>query len=241
MLGVPVEQRVRHARTSISARPTSTTSTISAAPTACTAQADGPFRREVRDIAQPQDPQRARRHGAARARSRPSRTSPAPTACRTTISTPRPRSRAPPLPGFSTGQALAAMERLAAEVLPDGFAFEWTELAYQEKLAGNTGDLRVHRLGGVRLPVPGRAVRELAAAAGRDPDRADVPARRDHRRPVPRAGQQHPDPDRPGRAGRPRRQERDPDRRVRQAARGGGRGAAPRPRSTPPTPACARS
>ena len=42
------------------------------------------------------------------------------------------------LPGFSTGQAIAAMERLAAEVLPEGFAFEWTELAYQEKLAGNT-------------------------------------------------------------------------------------------------------
>ena len=27
---------------------------------------------------------------------------------------------------------------LALEVLPDGFAFEWSELAYQEKLAGNT-------------------------------------------------------------------------------------------------------
>ena len=42
------------------------------------------------------------------------------------------------LPGFSTGQAIAAMEQLAAEVLPDGFGFAWTELAYQEKLAGNT-------------------------------------------------------------------------------------------------------
>ncbi len=42
------------------------------------------------------------------------------------------------LPGFSTGQAIAVMERLAAEVLPEGFAFSWTELAYQEKLAGNT-------------------------------------------------------------------------------------------------------
>ena len=42
------------------------------------------------------------------------------------------------LPGYSTGQAIAAMERLAAEVLPDGFTYEWTELAYQEKLAGNT-------------------------------------------------------------------------------------------------------
>jgi HAE1 family hydrophobic/amphiphilic exporter-1 len=44
------------------------------------------------------------------------------------------------LPGYSTGDALAAMERLAAAQLPDGFGFEWTELAYQEKLAGNTGN-----------------------------------------------------------------------------------------------------
>ncbi|MGD9509999.1 MAG: efflux RND transporter permease subunit, partial [Geminicoccaceae bacterium] len=42
------------------------------------------------------------------------------------------------VPGFSTGQAIAAMERLAAEVLPDGFSFAWTDLAYQEKQAGNT-------------------------------------------------------------------------------------------------------
>jgi hydrophobe/amphiphile efflux-1 (HAE1) family protein len=43
------------------------------------------------------------------------------------------------LPGYSTGYALAAMEKLAAERLPDGFGFEWTDLAYQQKLAGNTG------------------------------------------------------------------------------------------------------
>jgi hydrophobe/amphiphile efflux-1 (HAE1) family protein len=43
------------------------------------------------------------------------------------------------LPGYSTGYALAAMERLANERLPDGFGYEWTELAYQEKLVGNTG------------------------------------------------------------------------------------------------------
>jgi HAE1 family hydrophobic/amphiphilic exporter-1 len=42
-------------------------------------------------------------------------------------------------PGYSTGQSLAAMERLAAERLPDGFGYEWTELAFQEKLAGGTG------------------------------------------------------------------------------------------------------
>jgi HAE1 family hydrophobic/amphiphilic exporter-1 len=43
------------------------------------------------------------------------------------------------LPGYSTGFALAAMERIANERLPDGFGYEWTELAYQEKLVGNTG------------------------------------------------------------------------------------------------------
>jgi hydrophobe/amphiphile efflux-1 (HAE1) family protein len=42
------------------------------------------------------------------------------------------------LPGFSTGQAIAAMEQLVATNLPAGFGFEWTEIALQEKIAGNT-------------------------------------------------------------------------------------------------------
>ena len=42
------------------------------------------------------------------------------------------------LPGYSTGQAIAAMEALIERELPDGFGFEWTELALQEKIAGNT-------------------------------------------------------------------------------------------------------
>ncbi|MFG1359873.1 efflux RND transporter permease subunit [Xanthobacter pseudotagetidis] len=41
-------------------------------------------------------------------------------------------------PGFSTGQAQAAVERIARETLPKGFDFEWTELTYQEILAGNS-------------------------------------------------------------------------------------------------------
>ncbi|GLQ73940.1 efflux RND transporter permease subunit [Vibrio penaeicida] len=40
-------------------------------------------------------------------------------------------------PGYSSGDAIAAMERVAAEVLPHGYQYEWTGLAYQEKLAGN--------------------------------------------------------------------------------------------------------
>src|SRR5437763_2988635 len=41
-------------------------------------------------------------------------------------------------PGYSLGQAITAMEKLAAETLPEGFAFEWTTLAYQQIKAGNT-------------------------------------------------------------------------------------------------------
>jgi len=41
------------------------------------------------------------------------------------------------MPGFSTGQAIAAMEKITAD-LPVGFGFEWTEIALQEKVAGNT-------------------------------------------------------------------------------------------------------
>jgi HAE1 family hydrophobic/amphiphilic exporter-1 len=43
--------------------------------------------------------------------------------------------------GYSTGQTIEAMERVARATLPDGFAFDWTELAYQEKAAGNTAAL----------------------------------------------------------------------------------------------------
>jgi multidrug efflux pump len=42
-------------------------------------------------------------------------------------------------PGYSSGQAQAAVERIAAETLPKGFKAEWTELTYQEILAGNSG------------------------------------------------------------------------------------------------------
>jgi hydrophobe/amphiphile efflux-1 (HAE1) family protein len=41
-------------------------------------------------------------------------------------------------PGYSTGYGLETMERLAGEFLPEGYSFQWTELAYQEKQAGST-------------------------------------------------------------------------------------------------------
>jgi hydrophobe/amphiphile efflux-1 (HAE1) family protein len=41
-------------------------------------------------------------------------------------------------PGYSQGQAIGIMEKLAAETLPDGFSYEWTTLAFQQIRAGNT-------------------------------------------------------------------------------------------------------
>ncbi len=41
-------------------------------------------------------------------------------------------------PGYSTGYGLAAMDKIAQQVLPAGYAAAWTEIAYQEQLAGNT-------------------------------------------------------------------------------------------------------
>jgi HAE1 family hydrophobic/amphiphilic exporter-1 len=41
--------------------------------------------------------------------------------------------------GYSSGQSLKSMERLATQVLPQGFAYDWTELAFQQRQAGSTG------------------------------------------------------------------------------------------------------
>ena len=41
-------------------------------------------------------------------------------------------------PGYSQGQGIDIMNKLAAETLPEGFATEWTSLAYQQIKAGNT-------------------------------------------------------------------------------------------------------
>ncbi|TQK06990.1 efflux RND transporter permease subunit [Herbaspirillum sp. SJZ107] len=43
-----------------------------------------------------------------------------------------------PAPGVSSGQAQAAMEEIARDVLPKGIAYEWTDLTYQDILSGNT-------------------------------------------------------------------------------------------------------
>ena len=89
-----------------------------------------------------------------------------------------------------------------------------------------------------RVPRARRAVRKRDAAAGRDPDRADVSALRDPRRDDHVRRQQHLHADRTDRAHRTRLQERDPDRRIRERPRSAGRiGMASRARRVPPAPA----
>jgi len=39
-------------------------------------------------------------------------------------------------PGFSSGQALAALEKVAAQALPQGYGYAWSGIAYQEKASG---------------------------------------------------------------------------------------------------------
>jgi hydrophobe/amphiphile efflux-1 (HAE1) family protein len=44
-------------------------------------------------------------------------------------------------PGYSSGEALAAMERLARDTLPAGMSFEWTDMAYQQQTSGDASTL----------------------------------------------------------------------------------------------------
>jgi multidrug efflux pump len=46
-----------------------------------------------------------------------------------------------PAPGYSSGQAQAAITQILSDTLPKGMRFEWTDLTYQQILAGNTAIL----------------------------------------------------------------------------------------------------
>ena len=40
-----------------------------------------------------------------------------------------------PAPGYSESQAIAAMERISAETLPDGYGYDWSGMTYQSSLS----------------------------------------------------------------------------------------------------------
>jgi multidrug efflux pump len=46
-----------------------------------------------------------------------------------------------PAPGYSSGQAQAAISKILAQTLPRGISYEWTDLAYQQTLAGSSAFL----------------------------------------------------------------------------------------------------
>ena len=77
-------------------------------------------------------------------------------------------------PGRSSGDAIAAVERLAREKLPSGMAIEWTELAYQERLAGNTALYIFPAVRAVCVPRALGRIRKLVAAAGDHSHRAGL-------------------------------------------------------------------
>ena len=145
-----------------------------------------------------------------------------------------------PSPGHSSGQAQDAMAGAAR-----AHAAQRHDLRVDR--AGLSGrDLRQHdvpdlsAVRAARLRRAGGAVRELVAAADGDPDRADDAALGHRRRLADRRRQQRVHADQLPGAGRAGLQERDPDRRVRAAARDArARRAAP-PSSTPAGSGCGR-
>ena len=127
-----------------------------------------------------------------------------------------------PAPGYSSGQAVEAMEELAAAVLPEGFGYQWTDVVYQQKQAGNLAPL-IFALSLVVVFLVLAALYESWVDAGDHPDGDSArPARRGRRPDAARPRSRRLRPDRSGDADRAGRQELDPDRRVRagRAARG---------------------
>ncbi len=98
--------------------------------------------------------------------------------CATTCS-PRSSCRARRRPASPRARPVGDGGAGRAQTLPQGFSYEWTGLAFQEKAAGGDRGVDLPAGGGVRLPRAGRPVRGADAAAGGDPDRADVHPRRD--------------------------------------------------------------
>ena len=123
-----------------------------------------------------------------------------------------------PAPGYSTGQAQAAITKILDETLPKGMSFEWTDLTYQQILAGNTALLvfplcvllvflvLAAQYESLFLPLAIILIVPMCLFS------------RHHRRLADRRRQQHLHPDRPVRADRPGLQERHPDRGVRPRA-----------------------
>ena len=146
-----------------------------------------------------------------------------------------------PAPGYSSGQAMAALEEVAREVLPPEMGYDWADLSFQERrAAGRAGIVFGLSLGfvflilaalyeswslpfSVLLSVPVAVVGAFVGLWARGLRARRVRA------------------DRPRHADRAGGQERDPDRRVREGRRWRRAGRSWRPRSRARASACVRS
>ena len=206
-----------------------------------TAQADAPFRLDARGHRAPAHPQYRRRDGAARLpRHRAHRVRARTASCATTA-TRRRNCRWARRPGAAAATCWRRWAPRAAGPAARASAFEWTELAYQQRQTSGFGLLMfplsvlfvflvlTAQYESWSLPLAIVLIVPLCllfAVAGADP---------------PRARHQHPRADRLRGAGRPGQQERDPDRRIRRASGGARPGPRSAPPSRPPSSACGRS
>ena len=67
-------------------------------------------------------------------------------------------------PGIQLGDAIKAMEEVAAEVLPSGYGFAWSGMAYEEKKSGGHLRIGLRIRPDHRVPGPGRPVRIMDTA-----------------------------------------------------------------------------
>ena len=107
-------------------------------------------------------------------------------------------------PGYSSGQAQAAMVKILQETLPRGMNFEWTDLAYQQIVSGSTSQFVFPLCVLFVFLVLAAQYESLTLTVGHHPDRADVLAGRDRWRAARSRRQQHLHAGWPHRAGRPR-------------------------------------
>ena len=123
-----------------------------------------------------------------------------------------------PAPGYSSGQAIAAMEQAATKVLPEGFGYEWTGTTFQEQKTGNLATF-IFALSVVCVFLFMAAlyeswIRPMATELDRPPGHV----RRGDRALVLRHAARRFRPDRSRDVDRPGNEERDPDRGVRRRA-----------------------
>ena len=125
-----------------------------------------------------------------------------------------------PAPGASTGDALAAVERLAKANSAYQFHDRVDGDRAPAKARRQQRDLHFPALRSVRFSAALGALRKLVVAARNHSHRPDVSVQLDLRRLAALDGEQHLYPDRLRRAGRARLQERHPDRRIRETNSG---------------------